>query len=289
MPIERENNMQGAKTALAIPFKALVFISFSLFAPLPLAAHELWLQAQEYMVAPESRLVVDIVNGQKFGGYRLPYLPNSTIVLAKVVDGKVVDLAPRPGDRPALDMQSGTDGLLVLVYQSTTATLTYSEFEKFLGFVEHKDLPASREIHLARGLPETEFKESYTRFSKALVAVGDGAGADLRLGLETELVALANPYTDPMDMGLPVQLFYKDAPRADAQIEIFEKDAEGGVSTSTVRTNGDGIARIPVRPGHIYMLDADVLREPSAELAAKTGAVWESLWANLTFAVPVAD
>lgn len=259
---------------------------FCLFSPLPLAAHELWLQAQEYMVAPETRLVVDIVNGQKFRGHSLPYLPNATITLAKVADGAPVELTPRPGDRPAVDIEAEPEGLLVLVYQSATATLTYREFDKFLAFAAHKDLPASREIHLARGLPESGFRESYTRFSKALVAVGDGAGADRRLGLETELVALANPYTDSPEGGLPVQLFYRDAPRSDAQIEIFEKDPEGEVYITTTRTDGQGIARIPVLPGHVYMLDAVVLREPGPELAAETGAVWESLWANLTFAVP---
>ena len=281
--------MQAAKTTLTKRHKALLFILFSLFAPLRAAAHELWLQAEEYMIAPESRLVVNIVNGQKFRGHALPYLPNATVLLAEVVNGKVSDLTPRPGDRPALDIKAGAEGLHVLVYQSTIATLTYREFDRFLGFVTHKDLATSREEHLARGLPETGFKESYARFSKALIAVGDGAGADQRLGLETELVALANPYTDALPEGLPVQLFYQDAPRADAQIEIFEKDSEGEVYITTTRTNGAGIAHIPVVPGHVYMLDADVLRIPSAGLAADTGAVWESLWANLTFAVPDAD
>ncbi len=278
--------MQVAEITLTQRAKALLFILFSLLPPLPLAAHELWLQAQEYMVAPESRLVIDIVNGQKFRGHALPYLPNSTILLAEVVDGGITDLAPRPGDRPALDMMSGPEGLRVVVYQSTIATLTYREFEKFLGFVAHKDLPTSRAGHLARGLPETDFKESYARFSKALIAVGNGAGADQRLGLETELVALANPYTDALANGLPVQLFYQNTPRVDAQIEIFEKNPDGEVYISTVRTDGEGIAMIPVLPGNTYMLDADVLREPDQELAAKTGAVWESLWANLTFALP---
>ncbi len=238
------------------------------------------------MVAPETRLIVDIVNGQKFRGHALPYLPNTTVLLGELVDGELRPITPRPGDRPAINIAAGKDGLRVLVYQSNTATLTYREFDLFLDFVAHKDLPTSREEHLARGLPESGFKESYTRFSKALVAVGSGAGSDRRLGLETELVALANPYTDTLENGFPVQLFYQDAPRVDAQIEIFEKDGDGEVTISTLRTDGEGVALVPVRPGRIYMLDAVVLRQPAPELAEKTGAVWESLWANLTFALP---
>jgi len=67
---------------------------------------------------------------------------------------------------------------------------------------------------------------------------------------------------------------------------VFEKAPDGAVAVSTITTDGDGRALIAVRPGHRYMLDSVVLREPSAEVAEATGAVWESLWANLTFAVP---
>jgi hypothetical protein len=44
------------------------------------------------------------------------------------------------------------------------------------------------------------------------------------------------------------------------------------------------VATVPVTAGHAYMLDAVVLREP--EGVSNPGALWESLWANLTFAVP---
>jgi len=34
------------------------------------------------------------------------------------------------------------------------------------------------------------------------------------------------------------------------------------------------------------MADAVVLRRPDSDLAREKNALWESLWANLTFAVP---
>ena len=141
-------------------------------------------------------------------------------------------------------------------------------------------------MHDGRGLPDAGFTETYMRFSKSLVSVGSGAGADRRVGLETELVALTNPYTaDPAD-GFAVQLFYRNDPRADAQIEVFVRSPEGEVTTSYIRTDADGIGRVAVLPAHEYMLDAVLIREPSAVLQEATGAVWQTLWANLTFAVP---
>jgi len=65
----------------------------------------------------------------------------------------------------------------------------------------------------------------------------------------TEIVALANPYTDDLSAGLPVQVFYDNAVRADAQVELFAKSADGSVEITTYRTDANGIATLPVQPG----------------------------------------
>ena len=84
--------------------------------------------------------------------------------------------------------------------------------------------------------------------------------------------------------GMPVRLTYQGEPRADEQIEVFERDTGGEVTVTTLRTDGDGRALIPVKPGHDYMLDAVLMR--AVEPAFEGDPVWESLWANLTFGVP---
>jgi len=155
-------------------------------------------------------------------------------------------------------------------------------------YIDNEDIPANLgdalDRHAARGLPDADFAEVYTRFSKSLIGVGSAAGADHDFGLETELVALANPYTDDMSGGLPLRLTYRGEVRADAQVEIFDRAPSGEVTITRPRTNAEGVVTVPVTPGHHYMADAVVLREPEGENL--TGAVWESLWANLTWAVP---
>lgn len=252
----------------------------------PALAHELWIEPLEYQVDAGEPIRAELRNGQNFVGIALPYLPDGTArleIVAAAPEAAPRPLAPRLGDRPAISV-TGEAGLAVLIYQSAPVTLRYDEREKFDAFVAHKDLGEVGRLHAERGLPETGFSEVYTRFSKALVAVGDGKGADLPLGLETELVALANPYEAPGT--LPVQLFYLGQPRVDAQIEVFERSPAGQVRSFMLRTDAGGRAEVPVRAGHDYMLDAVVLREPAPALAEETGAVWESLWANLVFAIP---
>jgi hypothetical protein len=117
------------------------------------------------------------------------------------------------------------DGLAVLVHETTDSTLTYREFDKFVNFIKHKDFEGLPEAHLARGLPEVGFVESYRRFAKSLIAVGSGAGQDRPVGLEIEIVALSNPYTDDLSEGMAVQVLLNAAPRADVQVEVFSRPA----------------------------------------------------------------
>jgi uncharacterized GH25 family protein len=253
-------------------------------------AHELWIEPADYQPAAEGRVVAGLVNGQNFGeGFssiaRIAYIPRWFVRFDLGLGGAFVPVEGRIGDVPALSMPVIGEGLHVAVYQSAGDVVTYDTMEKFEAFVAHKDFPQALAEHRARGLPETRFAEYYTRFSKSLIGVGAGGGADENLGLETELVALDNPYTSGLSE-IRVQLFYQGAPRADAQVELFEKSETAEVTISLHRTDADGVAVLPVRPGFAYMVDAVVLRVPDPALKTPSPVVWESLWANLTFAVP---
>jgi len=210
----------------------------------------MWIEPLEYQVSLSGQLQAKIVNGEDFSGTSLPYLPNRFSHFIVYANGRSVQVAGRPGD-------------------------------------VHKDFGDIRTQHDARGLPEEGFKEAYTRFSKSLIGVGPAAGADLRIGLETEIVALTNPYVDDLSNGMRVQVFYGQTPRANVQVEVFEKASpEAEARIFTLRPDADGIATIPVKPAMTYQLDSVVLREPSATLAAERTAAWETLWANLTFRTP---
>ena len=94
-----------------------------------------------------------------------------------------------------------------------------------MNFIKHKDFEGLPEAHLARGLPEVGFVESYRRFAKSLIAVGSGVGQDRPVGLEIEIVALSNPYADDLSEGMAVQVLLNAAPRAYVQVEVFSRPA----------------------------------------------------------------
>ncbi len=246
-------------------------------------AHEFWIEPHDYSIAPGDPIVADIKVGQEFEGSTYAFIPKNFRQFGVILGDQAVAAKARMGDRPALNMAVPGEGLAVVVHVTSNSILSYSEWEKFVNFAEHKDFDWLLQAHADRGLPETGFAEVYSRYAKSLVAVGGGAGADRALGLITEIVALANPYTDDISGGMPVQVLFQGNPRDDVQLEIFEKQGET-VEVTTIRTDADGRAVVPVRPGYEYMLDAVVMLPVEEE--NDRGIVWESLWANLTFEVP---
>lgn len=242
-------------------------------------AHEVWIDAEAWQLPAGAPLVGQLKNGQEFQGRNLSFVPAAIDRFDLVQNGTITPVPGRAGDRPALNMAPAT-GLAVVVYEAPPSTVTYKTWEDWLRFAAHKDLSAPLQRQTARNLPLSGFKERYTRHVKALFAIGDGAGADRATGLATEFVARTNPYTQagPVE----VQLLLHGAPRTGAQIEVFDRAPDGTVTISTdTRTDAMGRAQIPVTPGHTYLLDAVTFQEASGD------AVWQTLWAALTFAVPV--
>ncbi len=251
------------------------------------AAHEFWIDPQDFTIEEGATLLADTRVGQEFSGAAQSYLPRNFAGFMVISNGEMRDVDGRLGDIPALTMEGLEDGLAVVVHQTVTYQVVWSEWEQFLNFAIHKDLGDVTAMHEARGISQEGVTENYIRYAKSLVAVGEGAGEDTRVGMRTELVALANPYTDFPQDGLPMQLWYDGELRPDYQVELFAEDADGEVTITYHRTNADGVVLLPVERGMTYMADA-VFLEP-VEPDANSNATWVSHWANMTFEVPAAD
>lgn len=251
---------------------------------LPASAHEFWIHPEAYQVGSNAELRANLRVGEEFEGAAYSYLPRDFKRFELHCGRNLQNVKGRAGDRPALAVSAPQDGLCVVVHLTSDMRLTYTEWAKFIKFTKHKDFATALADHEARGLPQTGFTERYSRHAKSLIAVGDGAGQDRKVGLETEIVAEANPYTDALNGRMPVRVLYKGKPRANAQVELFERAPNGSVKVTLHRTNGQGRVAVPVKAGYEYLVDAVVLRPLNAD--PKEGPVWETLWASLTFMVP---
>lgn len=253
-------------------------------------SHEVWIEPDTWMPEPNDKIAAQLLNGQEFKGINLSWNDRS-IVRAELWTGDAkVPLEGRLGDIPAFAVTSYTDGLLTLLYQSTHSTVTYRDFMKFESFVTEKGFEEVIKSHKARNLPETPISEAYSRFSKALIGSGSGAGADAPRGLELEIVALDNPYTVQPERMMRFEVRYKGEILVGNLVTVFARNSEGEVVSIGQDTDSMGTIGFVPDPGTEYLIDTVIIREPSRALVVETrGAVWESLWASLTFKVPEAQ
>ena len=234
----------------------------------------------------DAPVVANLKNGEEFEGVALSWFDRNFTRFDMVLADETRPVTGRLGDTPALSSVGWADGLMVVLHETTPSTLTYTDWDKFMRFADHKDFPNAAADHVANGWSQERFRESYTRHAKSLLSVGSGTGQDRAFGLQTEFIALTNPYAPDFANEMRVRLEYQGEPRGNAQVEVFEKNPDGAVTISLTRTDADGMAAISVQPGRSYLFDAVVLR-PSPDAGTTDRApVWETLWAALTFAVP---
>lgn len=245
------------------------------------SAHEFWIDPVNWQLSAGDEISAHLRNGEGFEGSSLGWFDKNIARAEAVFASGTATFSGRMGNRPALAIPAEDDGLVVVLHETTPAKLTYKTWDKFQRFVDHKDLGIDKAAHLARGHPETGFTESYTRHAKALISVRDGSGRDKAFGLETEIVAVTNPYDATFDNMMQIEVLYQGAPRPDAQVEIFERAPDGTVAVSLTTTDDAGGAKVPVKPGHAYLFDAVVIRD-----SVQDGAIYDTLWAALTFYVP---
>ncbi|MFA8386230.1 MAG: DUF4198 domain-containing protein [Pelagibaca sp.] len=253
----------------------------------PAFGHEVWIEPLEWQVSPQEEIKADIFNGENFAGFALIW-DGKAIERAEIWnDEQATGLKGRLGDRPALTPEKQQEGLVTLLYESGHRTVDYESYDKFASFILEKGHAPVLEQHAERRLSRTAIKEAYARFAKSLIQVGRDTGMDGFRGMEFELVALTNPYLDTDAEEMTVQLYYQGELLPDNRITVFERAADGSVSSTTLQTDQNGEASFSVIPGTEYLIDAVMLREPARALVVETrGAVWESLWASLTFKVP---
>ena len=198
----------------------------------------------------------------------------------------------RYGDRPAATMAVNKAGLYVILHQTAPIYLTYLAADKFDRFAREKGFENALTEHQERGLSLTKITEQYQRFAKSLIAVGDAGSArmvkDRHLGLAIELVAEVNPYQTPPPKIMPIRLFAAGKPLANAQITVFTRHNPRDVESTKYQTDTNGRANFPLFPGRDYLVDSVILRPSTGSntIGGRPAAMWESLWASLTFQIP---
>lgn len=250
----------------------------------PVAAHEFWLDMINY--APKAGVKVPVVQrtGTNFLGDSFPYL-RAYSKRFTVIDGRGERVIKAiEGDDPAADVAFPNTGLAIVVYERGADTLLHATMTRFIEVLEGEGLDHVPAQHRAMGWPETDIRESYTRYAKALVKVGNGQGVDRAVGLRFEIVVDGNPYDLARNADIPVRVFHQGRPVENVLVKAFNRaDVQ---SPKSARTDVEGRASISGVPAGEVLLSAVIMMPSDLKAGSKDSASWSSLWASVTFKRP---
>ncbi|MDH3738675.1 MAG: DUF4198 domain-containing protein [Alphaproteobacteria bacterium] len=250
----------------------------------PVSAHEFWIEPDAHKVPNGADFSADLKVGQNFVGAVFPYLSNRFRSYTITDPSGTRKNVGAEGDIPSLRIGEAPPGLHIISYHSTADSLTFDLWDDFVEYIAYEGNSWAADAHLSAGFPRTGFSEQYTRCAKTLVQVGEPARADVdrAIGCPLEIVAKVSPYrleASPDGREIPVRLLWQGKPLAGQQINIFRRG--DAITRTTVVTDADGHATIPVLLGSAYLLSAvHMYRAP-----ADSAALWLSYWASLTFEI----
>lgn len=266
-------------------------------------AHDMFLKLESFYLSPNSTAVVSLINGtfeESENPIARDRMADVSIVGPDGVahppasawrDTAAHHWSPDSLDTSLLTFETGAAGTYVLGVSTnpTVFTLTAQEFNDYL---EHDGVMDVLEERNETGKAANEATERYSKHVKALVQVGDapGDGYAHELGYPAEFLPLQNPYALGVGDVLEVRFVRGSQPVANqlvyASHEGYHGHAEGTdeqVHTTAVntRTNGQGIARIPLSAaGRWYIRTIHMV-----ETTSEPDVDYESNWATLTFEI----
>lgn len=272
------------------PLKCYLIIVIFLILSTELKGHEFWIEPESFIVKKDGEIKGNLRVGQMMKGTSYGYYPKNFKRFQLKKKNVLEPLQGRLGDNPAISAPAQGDHLVTIIHETSNSIVHYDNWNKFDEFLKQKNLLSIKKMHLKNNFPKSQFKEIYSRYAKALIGSGSSLGSDIAVGLETELVALSNPYVDDLSNGIVFELLYKGLPQKNKQIEIFSRNNNGEVSKKTTLTNINGQAKVQVKPQTDYMINSVIMRTPNlSQVKSKNDnslILWESLWASITFRVP---
>lgn len=263
-------------------------------------AHTMFLKLDSFFLEPNSTASVALINGDfdlsENVITRDRMLDVSVVGPGGVVhpphsawtDSAVFHWSPDSVDTAILTFNTGDPGTYAIGVSTAprVLTLTAREFNEYL---VHDGIVDAIEQRAAAGKTNDDATERYSKHVKALVQVGAARSAEWshELGYPVEFIPLRNPYELGAGDELRVRFLRAGQPVASQLVYASHDDHHGHdeagehVEAVTTRTDGDGVATIPLSgAGRWYVRTIHMV-----ETTADPEVDYESNWATLTFEV----
>ena len=249
-----------------------------------LVAHDFWIEPSTFTPAVSTAVRVRLMVGDHFAGEALPRNDGRIERFFAVgPDGAARDIAGRHGVDPAGVVRFDAPGLYILGYHGRPSAVNL-DADKFESYLKEEGLDQISRERVIRGETAKPAREHFSRSVKTLIRAGASAnvdGYDRAVGLPLEIIPEGNPFADGLQQ-LPVRLLFEGRPVEGVLLVVMRQAPTPGAKgevLSTVRTNRDGRAVLPVAAGVLLIKAVRMERATSG-----IDADWSSTWTSLTLA-----
>jgi hypothetical protein len=251
---------------------------------LPLAAHVLFVMPSSFHVTEGERILVGLHNGDLFpdseGSLALERFRDVTVHTGRLqynVTNLRVD-----GGRVVGDARIPAKGTLVIGAR-TLPKFVALDSEAFEVYLKSEGMAQVIQLRQERGESGKPGRELHSKYLKALVRAGSGAGDHAYakpVGFAIEFVPEEDPYSMKVGDTMPVRLLWKGKPASGVLVEAARAGASGPAEGYSVgRTDSEGRVHVPLSAAGKWRLHAVAIERCGDERQAD----WESFWASLTF------
>ena len=250
-----------------------------------LAAHDLFLKLQDFVVRPLTTVRITALNGTFTKS-------ENSIARSRIADLSLIGPGGRrhldttvvaaDGPRTAIRVRIGPAGTYVagLSLHPNSNTMKGAEFNAYL---KEEGLDATLEDRRAKGELDRPATERYAKHVKVIFQAGSTPSDDWNamLGYPVEIVPLANPYALRAGDTLRVKLMVNGAAAA-GRTAIAGGRSPAGARIPEQHLRADGLGVVPIVLGSAGTW---YLKFISMTRSSERGVDYVSQWATLTFGV----
>ena len=258
-----------------------ICLSF-VFMAFPLAAHDYWLQPQQFFLSPDETTSVQMFVGDHFvSESERTFHAKKTPAFQIISKNETLDLTTNAtdGQKPVCKITPTRSGNHLVTMERDWSHIELKA-EKFDSYLKHEGLSRIVELRRKAGEGNMAGRERYRRYLKALVQVG-GTFDDTfkrRTGHRLEILPQVNPYLLDRTDTMTVSILFDGEPLRGAQVAAYNRNGDK-TTTQEARTNEDGQVYIPLNESGLWLIRLVHMQRCSGV----PDIDWESFWAAYSF------
>lgn len=244
------------------------------------AAHEFWVQPNEFWLMPRTELSLTLQVGDSQLRQQSP-IPPQRITRFEAIGPT--------GD--SVDMRSGAarldkPGAYLVALETDTAAHSRQSAARFNEYLEAQGLTPALQYRMRTHQMHVDGFERYSRTAKSIVLVGRHSRQAQRhvtepLGLKLEIVPQVSPYAEPQPTRLPVRILYDGRPLVGALVKLMNLEQDLAAANESLTDDG-GMASFSMPTRGSWLVSVVWTRR----LADAADADYETTFASLTFGFP---